>query len=85
MYSYPYTEEGLSQALKEICNSDSKVNPESFSMISSHGKLGGEVEKTYEFKTEDGCKYELTAKGEQIVEPFRVDSQMYQITEIKKI
>ena len=86
MYTYPYSKEGVSRALREIYNSDSPVIPETFHMIQTEGDYGGEITITYEFKTEDGCKYTLIAMGTQYVELFvPLTVRANRIISIKKI
>ena len=86
MYTYPFTEQGISDALKETYDSDSPVIPGSFCMIRSKGDLiGGNCEATYTIQTEDGCKYEIAAKGLQILVPYVFRLEMRQITGVKKV
>ena len=61
--SYPYTKEGIAQCLKETCNTESPVVPESFEFKSSKGRLGGMAQAEYEFKTEDETKYRMVITG----------------------
>ncbi|MBQ3146086.1 MAG: hypothetical protein IJB90_06060 [Clostridia bacterium] len=61
--SYPYTKEGIAQCLKETCNTESPVIPESFDYISSEGVKGGMAKAEYEFKTEDETKYRMVITG----------------------
>lgn len=84
--SYPYSEEAIAKALKVEFGSDSPVIPESFKLTSSEGEFGGKIEGTYEFKTEDGQKYQITTEGNQIVIPYRFPiNRMSRINSIRKI
>ena len=86
MFPYPHTEEGLAKALKEECDTDSPVIPESFKQTSCKGELGGNIEGTYEFKTEDGQRYQITTEGDQVLIPHSLPiNRMSRITSIKKI
>lgn len=57
---YPYSAEGIAKCLKETCNTESPVVPESFILLKAHGKVGGKGEAIYKFCTEDGQEYEIT-------------------------
>lgn len=85
MYSYPFTEQGIAQALKEVCNTESPVIPESFCLTRFEGELGGKVEGTYELKTQDGNKYNIIANGREYLVPYVCNVKFYSIEVIQKI
>lgn len=71
MKTYSYSEEGVAQYLREICETESPVVRGSMDCIGSCGELGGEQEITYHFLTEDGKKYEMVCEGFQRVQPHQ--------------
>lgn len=81
--SYPYTKEGIAQCLKETCNTESPVVPESFTCIMSKGVLGGKAKAVYEFKTEDESKYRMVITGEDTLGELFSRGHVY--TDVKSI
>ena len=71
MKTYSYSEEGVAQYLREICETESPVVRGSMKCMESSGELGGEQEMTYHFETEDGKKYEMICEGHQNVQPHQ--------------
>ena len=81
--SYPYTKEGIAQCLKETCNTESPVVPESFVFIMSEGVIGKMAKGEYEFKTEDGTKYRMVVTGPDTIGELFCKQQHY--TSVKYI
>jgi hypothetical protein len=81
--SYRYTKEGIAQCLKETCNTESPVVPESFEFISSEGVIGGMAKAEYEFKTEDETKYRMVITGPDTIGELFSKGQIY--THVKYI
>ena len=60
---YPYSEEGIARCLKETCQTESPVKPETFSLQRAEGGLNSRLDGEFYFETEDGKKYRMIVQG----------------------
>ena len=81
---YPYTEEGIKQALKEMMGTDSPVVPGSVRIISTIGEAGGAAKGRIALKTEDGEKYQIVVQGTFDVAPYHNELHWERIKTIER-
>lgn len=93
MYPYiDFTKEGVREALKRECKTDSPVVVGTFSLVSANGTLGGKAKGEFHFLTEDSKgyrkEYRITVVGTTDPDddsPYGIRYNWEKITSIKEI
>ena len=85
MKSYPYTEDGIKKALKELFNSDSPIVQETLHLFSSIAEVGKEAKGRIRFETADGKRYLLRVTGTCEFVPFDNVIRWETITSIEEL
>lgn len=89
MYPYiDFTAEGVREALKRECKTDSPVVAGTFSLVSANGTLGGNANGEFHFLAKNSKKYRITVVGTIVPDddsPYGICYDWKEITSIKEI